>query len=233
MYTVNYGTRDIFFELKRSERKTLAIEVHSDSSVIAVAPVATDLEIIKKRIIKRGQWILKQQNYFEQFLPRTPEREYVSGETHLYLGKKYLLRIREGETNQVKLKAGELIVTCKNIRQPLIIKKLLAQWYYEHAKKKFKTISEKSFLKFKDQVTTMPIIEIRRMENRWGSCTSKGKISINPEVIKAPTKCIEYLVIHEMCHLVIRNHNKTFYSLLTQKMPDWKRWKNRLEEMLA
>ena len=71
------------------------------------------------------------------------------------------------------------------------------------------------------------------MENRWGSCTSNGKIIINPEIIKAPTKCIEYLIIHEMCHLIIRSHNKAFYMMLSQKMPDWKRWKNRLEEMLA
>lgn len=233
MHKVNYGTQDILFELKRSNRKTLAIEVHPDSSVIAIAPFSTKLALIKTKIIKRGQWILKQQTYFEQFLPRTPEREYISGETHLYLGKKYLLKIRKGENNYVKLQGGAFVVTCKNPNQKNIVKKLLAQWYYEHAEIQFKTISEKCFLKFKNQIKEMPPIEIRRMEKRWGSCNAKGKISINPEIIKAPTKCIEYLLIHEMCHLIIRNHTKAFYQLQEEKIPDWERWKSVLENKLS
>ena len=110
MEQVNYGTKSILFHLKKANRKTLGIEVHPDLSIWAIAPQKTSVEDVKKIILKRASWILKQQRYFEQFLPRTPEREYVSGETHLYLGRRYILRIRKGLEDIVKLKGGELIV---------------------------------------------------------------------------------------------------------------------------
>ena len=232
MHQINYGTHDFYFELKRSNRKTLAIEVHPDSSIIVIAPENSEIADIKTKIIKRGQWILKQQSYFEQFLPRTPERKYISGETHYYLGKGYLLKIRLGKVNQVKLKGGQFEVTCKDA-QPGIVKKLLAEWYYRHAEKKFLTIRDEVYLKFKCFTIELPELEIKRMSKRWGSCTGNGKIIINPEIIKAPTKCIEYLIIHEMCHLIEHNHNAKFYALLSQQMPNWEKWKNRLEQGLS
>lgn len=233
MHQVNYGTQDIFFELKYSDRKTLAIEVHPDSSIVVIAPESSDLNEIKKRIIKRGQWIRKQQQYFEQFLPRTPKREYVSGETHFYLGRRYLLKVRSGNVNQAKLKGGVLFVTCKESTQPNVVKQILAQWYYNHSLKKITAIKDKEYLKFKKYNIDSPTLELKRMSKRWGSCTANGKISINPEIIKAPTKCIEYLINHEMCHLIERNHTKIFYELLTQIMPNWEKWKNTLEQKLS
>ena len=71
------------------------------------------------------------------------------------------------------------------------------------------------------------------MKNRWGSCTASGKIIINPEIIKAPSKCIDYVITHEICHLVNPNHSKEFFALLDEKMPDWNRWKMKLELQLA
>jgi len=71
------------------------------------------------------------------------------------------------------------------------------------------------------------------MAKRWGSCNTIDKITINPEIIKAPTKCIEYLIIHEMCHLIEKNHTKKFYEILSNKMPDWQRWKDKLENKLS
>ena len=73
---------------------------------------------------------------------------------------------------------------------------------------------------------------IQETENRWGSCTAKGKIILNTELIKAPKPCIEYVITHEMCHLLHKNHTKAFYALLQKEMPDWERWKNRLEKMM-
>jgi predicted metal-dependent hydrolase len=232
MHKVNYGTQDLFFELKRSERKTLAIEVHPDSSIWAVAPMQAELEEIKNRITKRGQWILKQQQYFEQFLPRTPEREYVSGETHFYLGRGYVLKIREGDKNSVKLKSGELQVISKK-PSPELVKKQLAEWYYHHAEKKFKSLLKEVFERFSRFELEFPELEIKRMSRRWGSCTANGKVIINPEIIKAPTKCIEYLITHELCHLIEHSHNKRFYSLLAEQMPSWEKWKGVLERKMS
>jgi len=233
MRSIQYGTQEIFFELQRSSRKTLAIEVHPDSSVHIIAPEDSSMQDINQKVEKRASWIIKQQHYFEQFLPRTPKRQYVSGETHYYLGKSYLLKVTTGLKNQVKLKAGKLEVTCQNAINQDIVKKLLAQWYYQHAEKKFQSLALEAYSKFKEYDFIMPEIEIRRMAKRWGSCNTIDKITINPEIIKSSSKCIEYVLIHEMCHLVIPNHNKEFYKTLTVVMPNWRKWKDKLEQKLA
>ena len=233
MHKINYGKKNIYFEVKRSNRKTLAIEVHPDSSVHIIAPELSSIADIEKKVAKRANWITKQQFFFEQFLPRIPEREYVSGETHYYLGKSYLLKINIGDNNQVKLKAGKLQVTCKENYTPNKVKNLLTHWYYQHAEKKFQHLAKEAFAKFKEYDFKEPQLEIRRMAKRWGSCNTVDKISINPELIKAPSKCIEYVLIHEMCHFVVKNHNKAFYNTLTSVMPNWKKWKETLELKLA
>ncbi|WP_394906714.1 M48 family metallopeptidase [uncultured Mesonia sp.] len=233
MRSIQYGTKEIFYELQRSKRKTLAIEVHPDSSVHIIAPEDSSVKDIDLKVEKRASWIIKQQQYFEQFLPRTPERQYISGETHFYLGKSYLLKVIAGNKNQVKLKAGRLQVTCKETTNQELVKKLLAKWYYEHAEKKFNKIAIDAFAKFKEYDIKMPTIEIRRMAKRWGSCNTIDKVTINPEIIKASSKCIEYVLIHEMCHLVIPKHNKEFYNVLTSIMPNWKKWKDKLENKLS
>jgi predicted metal-dependent hydrolase len=233
MRSINYGTQEIFFELQRSARKTLAIEVHPDSSVHIIAPEDSSMQDIDKKVEKRASWIIKQQHYFEQFLPRTPECKYVSGETHCYLGKSYLLKVSLGSINQVKLKGGKLEVICKDEIKQETVKKLLAQWYYQHAERKFNILALEAYSRFKEYDFKMPKIEIRRMSKRWGSCNTVDKITINPEIIKASSKCIEYVLIHEMCHLVISNHTNKFYNILTAVMPTWEKWKDKLEHKLA
>ncbi|TXD50494.1 MULTISPECIES: M48 family metallopeptidase [unclassified Polaribacter] len=233
MHKIQYGSQEIFYELKRSNRKTLGIEVHPDSSVHIIAPTSSLFEDIEQKVEKRAKWIIKQQAYFEQFLPRTPERNYVSGETHYYLGKSYLLKVSVGKENQVKLKAGKLEVVCKNEIKQGRAKKLLAHWYYVHAEKKFRSIAIEAYSKFKEYDFEMPEIEIRRMAKRWGSCNTIDKVILNPEIIKASSKCIEYVLIHEMCHLIVTNHNKEFYKILDTIMPTWRKWKGKLENKLS
>ncbi len=231
MHQVTYGTKTIDFQINRTDRKTLAIEVHPDSTVQLVAPENASLPDIKEKVVKRGRWILKQQHFFEQFLPHTPVREYVSGETHYYLGKRYLLKVIINEDNSVKLKGGRLYVATPDIN-PDKIKALMASWYYHHAKRKFQSILDEVILKFKKESIVPERMDIKRMKNRWGSCTSSGVVTLNPELIKAPSKCIEYVILHELCHLVVPNHNKEFYTLLESKMPNWKKWKYYLERTL-
>jgi len=86
---------------------------------------------------------------------------------------------------------------------------------------------------FKQFNLESPSWEIKRMAKRWGSCTPKGKILLNPELIKAPGRCIEYVIVHELCHLVYHSHNKDFYNLQKQIMPNWEKWKKRLEKISA
>tara|TARA_R110002050_G_scaffold14376_11_gene45434 strand:+ start:1102 stop:1800 length:699 start_codon:yes stop_codon:yes gene_type:complete len=228
MHQVKYGTKTIDFNISRTNRKTLAIEVHPDSTVQLVAPENALISDIKEKVITRGRWILKQQYYFEQFLPHTPIREYISGETHYYLGKRYILKVINDNYKSVKLKGGQLHITSPDTSNDKV-KALMASWYYGHAKQKFKSILDEAILKFKKEDVVLKRMDIKRMKNRWGSCNSQGVVTLNPELVKAPSKCIEYVILHELCHLVIPNHKKEFYDLLEQKMSNWKKWKKHLE----
>jgi len=229
---VKYGNTDIEYTIQYSERKTLSIEVYPDTRVNVIAPFDASIDEIEKRILKRAAWIVKQKTYFESFLPRIPQREYVAGETHLYSGRRYVLKFRKEQNEYVKLKAGNIIVAALDLSSNKV-KLLLGAWYYRHAERRFQSIMKDAFERFNSQKLAFPVYELKRMKNRWGSCTASGKIIINPEIIKAPSKCIEYVIIHELCHLVHQNHSKEFFMLLDEKMPDWQRWKMKLEQMLA
>lgn len=230
---IQYGDTTIEFDLEYSNRKSLGITVHPDTTVLVKAPENTEYSKIKSKVQKRGRWILKQKDHFESFLPNTPERKYVSGETHLYLGKQYRLKLFEEEPERVKMVRGYIQVFTKDKTNKERIKGLLTQWYRNHFEKKIKDHLEENLEQFQQYNLEKPEIQIRKMKNRWGSCTPKGKLIINPEIIKAPSRCIDYVIIHELCHLIHPTHSKDFYALQTKMMPDWKKWKFRLDEMLS
>ncbi len=111
-------------------------------------------------------------------------------------------------------------------------KKLLTDWYREKAVIHFEDTLKKILPLFARYDISEPELQIRHMPTRWGSCTTKGKVILNPELIKAPKGSIEYVIIHELCHLIHHNHTKAFYELQESIMPDWKKWKERLENTL-
>lgn len=226
---VKYGTTTIDFSVEWKQRKTMALEVHPNMSVHIVAPNKTTIEEVQAKVVKRASWIVKQQAYFEQFLPRTPKREYISGETHLYLGRKYVLKIRESQKESVKLIGGELFVYVKKGSSNTRVKNLLSGWYRKHCERRFQETFDKCLPLFKSYKLDQPSFVIKRMKNRWGSCTPKGQIILNPELIRVSSKCLEYVIIHELCHLIEPNHSNEFYNLQESILPDWKRWKEKLE----
>ncbi len=232
-HKVKYGRTTIVFDLQRTNRKTLAIEVHPDLTVNVVAPMHASIEIIEEKVVKRGSWIVKQWQYFESFLPRTPIREYVSGETHLFLGRRYILKVRKGDENDVKLKGSELIIVIRKNAINTTARHMLARWYKSRSENLFAKHLQDNFKSFKDYSFQQPCLEIKRMKKRWGSLTPTKKLLLNPELIKTPLKCIDYVIIHELCHLVHPNHGKEFYKLQEKMMPDWKRWKDKLESISA
>jgi predicted metal-dependent hydrolase len=227
---IQFGSREINFQLVYSDRKSLGITVTPDLEVLVKAPVDTSLEKVKEKLRKKAPWIIKQQSFFLTFHPKTPERKYVSGETHLYLGRRYRLKILPGDTESLKLKRQFIEVTTPD---KLKVKQLVNDWYLQQAKTKFQKIAEPLIGKFKKYKVEPTSLVLREMPTRWGSCTPKGKIILNPELIKAPKACIEYVIIHELCHLVHRDHTQKFINLQTKEMPDWEKWKERLERLLA
>lgn len=227
--SIAYGRKKIDYSLFYNSRKTLEIAVHPDSTVIIKAPAESDILLIEKKIIKRARWILKQINYFNQFNPKTPIRCYVNGETHLYLGKQYRLRLTQGTENSVKLSRGFFHVTCFDSPTPDVVKKLLNQWYLEKARLKFEQRLDKCWNNFVSLGVGKPNVSIRQMQKRWGSLSKKGTITLNTDLIKAPIECIDYVVTHELCHLKHHDHSPKFYQMLDSVIPGWEKIKHKLE----
>lgn len=224
-----FGSRVINYELYYQDRKTLGIRVYPDGRVKVIAPYDTTGEKLKSKLKEKAPWIIKKQQEFLSYHPLTPPRKYINGETHLYLGRQYRLRIEPAQINEVKLYRGRLIIFKRENLNP---EKLLMEWYREKAAVHFKNTLRSLMPLFKKYKIEQPTLKILNMPTRWGSCTPKGKVILNPELIKAPKGSIEYVIIHELCHLIHHNHTTAFYDLQEKIMPDWKKWKDRLETSL-
>lgn len=229
-HEVSFGKRDIRFKLQYSARKTLGISVLPDLSVIVTAPNEANFEKVRESVKKRAAWILKQQTKFSEYLPAQPARKYVSGETHLYLGRQYRLKITEGKPEAVKLKGRYIHITVADGKDREKVKKILNSWYQERAKKYFQQKIVKAFEKFRRYEIKIPLIRLRKMSKRWGTCSTKEIIHLNPDLIKFPASCVEYVIVHEICHLIEASHNRNFYQLLQRVMPDWEKRKASLEK---
>jgi predicted metal-dependent hydrolase len=228
--TIQFGSATIEYLLSFSERKSLGITVTPGLEVLVKAPEGTPIEAIRARIKKKAPWILKQQSFFLSFHPKMPARRYVSGETHLYMGRQYRLKVTEGKKEAVHYRGRFIEVTTAKKDK---VEALMKQWYREKAKAKFAELAEPLIQRFKNYGVEPSALYIQDMPRRWGSCTPKGKIILNPELIKAPRPCIEYVIVHELCHLVHHDHTQKFFDLQTKEMPDWPKWKDKLERLLA
>jgi predicted metal-dependent hydrolase len=194
--TFDYGKEQIQFSVLYSARKTLGIEVYPDGKVLVKAPVGTDPAEIQKRVYKRVRWILRQQHYFQQFDPRTPGRQFVGGETHLYLGRQFRLKIIKGSQDSVKLIRGYFRVELKNPPSSDRVKYLLDRWYVEKAAIRFKENFDRCWPNFEKLNLTKPRFQIRCMRKRWGSLSRSGILTLNTDLIRAPVACIEYVITH-------------------------------------
>jgi predicted metal-dependent hydrolase len=145
------------------------------------------------------------------------------------LGRQYLLEINPSKKNEVKISRNKLIVNHIVKSKP---ESVLEKWYIEKAELHFKKLIHELLPLFNKYQVSTPTIQIKKMKKRWGSCSANGNIILNLELIKASKGSIEYVIIHELCHLIHHNHTKAFYLLLDSIMPDWKKWKNKLEQQL-
>lgn len=231
--SIKYGNTIIDFKLVFKDRKTLGICVMPDQSVLVQAPLESPVESIISKIKKRAPWILKQQSYFLSFHPLTPPRRYIGGETHLYLGRQYRLKVIENSKNKVRLIGKFLEVYTEDKKDIQKTKEQVTAWYMDHARNKISEYVSYWVTRFTKYNVKPKQILFKKMTKRWGSCTPNGIITLNTELIKAPKGCIEYVIVHELCHLVFPNHSKSFLKIQTVEMPDWEKWKNRLEKFMA
>ena len=226
---IQYGATIIDYDIEFAQRKTLSICVNPDCTVCLKAPVDATLEQIQQKVHKRASWILKQKRFFESFGTSTTKRQYISGESHLYLGRQYMLRVKESNVNAVHYQNNIIEIECRHKKDAGI---LLQTWYRQRANVKFQEYAQSIIEQFSIYGVKPQSLSIKKMDKRWGYCTIDGHITLNPRLICAPRCCIEYVITHELCHLIYRSHNKEFYALLTKEMPHWEKWKNKLERIL-
>lgn len=229
-YLLTYGGCEIPFRINQGERSELTINVFPDMRVEVLAPASKPLDAILARVDRRARWIVKQWRYFEQYRPTQPERRFVSGETHVYLGRQYRLKVVKAAVSDVKLIGRYFRVQNSDPGDSSGISDLLRDWYVRHASTLFTArvdhwLSECRALSLPDS----PTLLIRPMTRRWGSCSKKGTITLNVDLVKVPLIYIDYVIVHELCHLKIHNHSPAFYRLMTRCMPDWRQRKERLE----
>lgn len=232
--SVSYGSAVITYSIERMARKRAAIEVAPDLTVTVKAPRGASDAAIHSAIRRKARWITRQQRFFSDLLPKTPKRRLVSGESHLYLGRKYRLRVeRHTGPDRIALSGGYLHLMVSTT--PTAVKRaaLLRSWYLLHARRVFRDRLEACLQHAAFRRIGEVHLIIRRMTRRWGSCTARRNLVLNTELIRAPRGCIDYVITHELCHLLIADHSRRFTNLLDRVMPDWRDRKRQLERMLA
>lgn len=232
---VIYGHQRIHFTryTRRIEKTSVMIKVQPDGLVEAHAPESASDKEVREAIKARASWIARQLRQFESSRGTTPGHSFSSGESHYYLGKQYLLKVypagREAET--VKLVQGRFEVIAKG-KRPERTRALLDEWYAEHARDYFR----KRVTALSDSlpwVKMAPPMTIKPMSRRWGSCSPSGRLTLNLHLIRAPRICIDYVILHELCHLKERSHGKRFLELMNSVMPGWEEPKRILDNKAA
>jgi predicted metal-dependent hydrolase len=223
----------IEFELIRKNVKNINITVRPDFSVMVSAKEAIPLNDIEAFVQNNSSWITKRLGRYQFTKSENDvEKEYVSGETFKFLGKQYRLIVEETTSiERVKLSNDFIKVYVRHKKKKTTKARLLDEWYRKEAKIAFSASLDRMFEIMKDKIAVKPNIDIKIMRKRWGSCLrAKNTILLNLELIKAPSYCIDYVTLHELIHLIHRNHHNDFYELLAIIMPDWKYMKEILDQ---
>ena len=230
----SFGSKEITARLERRPRRTLSISVTPECEVEVIAPLNASLARIEEKLRKRTPWILRQLEFFEQFHPKTPPRRYVSGETHRYLGRQYMLTVRQHIQEAVKLYRGRLLVQTFYPSRLDRVRALVEGWYHGRAQEKFSERLVICVERFPDQNEVLPVsLVARTMSQRWGSMTPAGTLLLNRRLIAASVPAIDYVITHELCHRRHPHHGPEFYDFLRRVMPDWETRKVKLERELA
>lgn len=223
-----FGSFSYEYVLIKQNRKTFSLTVMPDLRIILKCPNRADTDKIEKFLKKKWFWLEKQLSFFKKYQRKTYKKEYITGEGYLYLGRQYKLIVKKGNMDNVALAKGKLLVsTTKLVSNGNYNKKLIEDWYFEKTQKIF--LERFSAMLDKFDYKNPPVLGIREMKRRWGSFLKENKIFLNPKLIKMPKECIDYVIVHELCHLKYKNHNTKFFELFHKKYPNWKKVKDKLE----
>jgi hypothetical protein len=217
-----------------TQRKTLKLEVLPDMSVRMLAPLGTKTEVCSRMLLKRSDWVQAQLRYFSQFHPLTKPQEYVSGQEHLFMGRRLRLKVISGPAKGVKATRQHLTVCAGRTTSARLVEATLWQWYREQAAHLFQERLLGCMVKLGiDQMDGPKELVIRRYKSRWGSMSPTATLGLNIDLIRAPVEYIDYVIIYELCQLRFPHHGPRFWDLLERVMPDWRKRKAKLERLTA
>jgi predicted metal-dependent hydrolase len=230
---IPYGDRRIRCNVRRSEQRSsrsVAIHVEPDGRVLVDAPVSAAEKDIRWAVTQRVVWIHRRQMEIDERLKYITLREYVSGETAFYMGRRYRLKVSGSRSSQqVRLRGGYIEVSAGS-RDRSAVRRVLMRWYRARAQivlfERLDAVASRL-----PWLSVAPPVSLRAMKVQWGSCSPAGKLLLNPDLIRAPGECIDYVLLHELCHLKEHNHGPRFHRLLDRHMPEWRRIKMRLDAM--
>jgi predicted metal-dependent hydrolase len=230
-----YGDELIRFRVRVHAGRTtqrVAIHVKPDGSVLVDAPAHATDAVILAAVQRRAGWVSRHVADGRRRMAHGVPREHVSGESLRYLGRRYLLKVvidAEGPAT-ARMRGGTIEVRTAR-RDPALICSALDAWYAMRAREVLTTrlASIAASLRW---VRTAPPLQLRQMKRQWGSCSPAGRLTLNPQLVKAPRECIDYVIVHELCHLQEHNHGPAFYRLLDAQMPGWRAAKARLDDLV-
>lgn len=229
-YSLTSGDQEIVFSVIRSKRKSFGIEVSPDRSVLVRAPLRASKASILEVAQSKARWIERKLAELDesQFLP-TP-RKYTDGEMLLYLGEPYHLKILVGKPQPAHLWGQYLHVWASHDDDAAQIERSVKEWYHERARENLgRYLDEGLITTARHSIPRPKRITIRDMKTRWGSCSPNGRVTLNLKLVQVPVSCLEYVVMHELCHLMHHDHGKAYYALISRCMPDWRARKDALE----
>jgi predicted metal-dependent hydrolase len=226
--TIELG--EISVEVIKKDIRNVHLSVYPPSGRVRIsAPLRMDKDTIRVFAIAKLGWIRKQQKKLRE-QEREAEREYLNRESHYVWGKRYLLRVLEKEAPpSVAFKHSALVLTVRPGATEAKKKEVLERWYRDQIKE----ITPRLIAKWEPLIgVRVNNFYVQRMKTKWGSCSAPaGTIRLNSELAKKPRECLEYIVVHEMVHLLERTHNRRFMSLIEQFMPRWKSHRDLLNRL--
>ena len=225
-----FGSYIYEYTLIKQERKTLSLVVTPNLGIFLKCPLQADHKRIEKFLQRKWLWLEKQLSFFKKYQRKRYIREYMSGEAFLYLGRQYMLMVKNNQEDRVSLTRGKLMVyTTRETSNGNRNKKLIEHWLSERMPLVFQDCFNDALSRFDyDQI---PVLLIRDMKRRWGSFLKNNRIVLNPKLMHAPKACILYVITHELCHMKYKNHDNRFWKHLNDKYPRWEKVKDRLEAL--
>jgi hypothetical protein len=223
---------DIEYRIVYSRRRTIGISVHPDSTVFVRVPYHTSTKTITRIVREKYEWVLKHRDNYRNLDNSYLKRSYTDGETHFFRGKELILRIEKSPRSYVRFVDGTIEIGTDKNNDHESIKKLLYSAYKSEAMKHFPELMNKVLAEHQSYGFKPASLVIRTMKRRWGSCSNKSVITLSTELIKLSDLFIEYVIIHELCHLRHHNHGEKFYELLSEIFPEWKSVRKELRKYI-